>query len=280
MWAQQRRHAGQQSAVEMNLNKAEKRQQRWLDACRRGRAEEVQQLILEGADVSERNYGETVLISAAQYGHYRVVKILLDAGAEVEAVCRGPGSESYTALRWAVIGGHEKVARILLDAGAEVEECSNDRSTALIDAAERGHVGVAQMLLDAGADTISTGWDNQSGTALHLAAKKRNPAMVMMLLDNGAAVNVKNTQKERPLHLGAQHCASGSNVEVVLILLDAGADIAAIDSYGQSALARASAVLATSLPYQTERISYCKATGEVSISLDTTLLCPFDEFWS
>ncbi|KAJ1490923.1 ankyrin repeat-containing domain protein [Baffinella frigidus] len=251
----------------MNLNKAEKRQQRWLDACRRGQAEEVQQLILEGANVLKRNYGETVLISAAQYGNHRVVKVLLDAGAEVEAVSRAPGlgAERFTALRWAVSGGHEEVVRILLDAGADVAAtCPAASSTALLDATKRGDVGVVRILLDAGADVAVNlpGGGIFGGTALHMAAKKRCPQMVRMLLDKGADVNVENMQGHRPLHLAAEDPAMPGYpsvdppplVEVARMLLYAGADIAAITGYGATALTLALEALANSPPLQMERI--------------------------
>ena len=51
---------------------------------------------------------------AALYGHKKVVKILVEAGADVNAKRK----DGKTALRWATEEGHRGVAKILRNAGA------------------------------------------------------------------------------------------------------------------------------------------------------------------
>jgi ankyrin repeat protein len=51
-------------------------------------------------------------------GHFEVVKLLLDAGADIEAVMPLCGS---TSLYIASQKGHSEVVKILLDAGADKE---------------------------------------------------------------------------------------------------------------------------------------------------------------
>ena len=57
-----------------------------------------------------------------------------------------------TALHWASRDGHERMVQMLLDAGADVNAGSEKGVSALQWASASGHQGVIQMLLDAGAD--------------------------------------------------------------------------------------------------------------------------------
>jgi hypothetical protein len=67
-------------------------------------------LILERRDST----GQTLLNLAAEHGHQRMVKLLLDKGAEVHA----QGGDYGNALQAASYGGHEAVVKLLLDKGA------------------------------------------------------------------------------------------------------------------------------------------------------------------
>ena len=53
--------------------------------------------------------GITALMAAAQEGHERVVKLLLQRGAEINK----QKSDGFTALILAAIGGHDLLARLL-----------------------------------------------------------------------------------------------------------------------------------------------------------------------
>ncbi|KAF2678030.1 ankyrin [Lentithecium fluviatile CBS 122367] len=67
--------------------------------------------------LKKRNsYGEAVLYIAVEHGHQRMVKLLLDAGADVNA----QGGFYGNALQAASEGGHEQVVKLLLDTGANV----------------------------------------------------------------------------------------------------------------------------------------------------------------
>ena len=79
-------------------------------ASRKGRLEVIKLLLEAGADVNANN---NLALGASRKGHLEVVKVLLEAGADVHA-------EDDYALRRASRNGNLEVVRCLLDAGANV----------------------------------------------------------------------------------------------------------------------------------------------------------------
>ena len=74
--------------------------------------------------------------------------------------------------------------------------------------------------LSAGASVHSRGWSNY--TPLHMAAlNKRNPEVTTVLLNAGADVNARDKDNFTPLHLAAMT----NHPEVVTALLKAGSDV-------------------------------------------------------
>ena len=67
-----------------------------------------------------------VLHVAAQAGHVGVVRLLLAAGAAIDATMRAGQLASVTPLHLAVEAGHSEVVDLLIDAGSDV----NGRTTA------------------------------------------------------------------------------------------------------------------------------------------------------
>jgi len=91
-----------------------------------------------------------------------------------------------TALTYACCGGYEDVVRLLVDAGAELE-CHNENGhTPLMEAASGGHVGVAAILLDRGAG-INTHSNEFKESALTLACYKGTSGLSCMLVCSGTA---------------------------------------------------------------------------------------------
>merc|ERR1719247_1989602 len=78
--------------------------------------------------------------------------LLLDAGAEVNAVDRSHGG---SALHSAAQAGHAELCAKLLDRGAEVHGADNSGRAAVHHAASGGHAEVCAVLLDWGAELDS-----------------------------------------------------------------------------------------------------------------------------
>ena len=93
-------------------------------------------------------------------------------------------------------------------------------------AAERGYTVAAGNLLAAGAEC---------NTALHRAAWGGHPAMVRLLLDQGADIEIRDPADQTPLHK-ASLCGHEATIR---LLLDRGAEIDAMDCKEQSLLCAA-----------------------------------------
>ena len=93
-------------------------------------------------------------------------------------------------------------------------------------AAENGLTEIAAQLLDIGSDVNAR--DNFANTPLHLAV--RHPAMVELLLTRGARVDARNAFGDTPLHRAV------GDRRVVELLLAAGADARARNLFDKTPL--------------------------------------------
>lgn len=138
------------------------------------------ELAIEARDLSHR----TPLSYAAERGHCRIIRLLLDtAQVEVSPSHRQPGRSP---LAWAAASGHTAVVALLLDKGADVEgmDYSYGR-TALSFSAENGHEAVVSTLLDKGsaiADAKAQGESVKNRTPLSYAAGSGHAHIVAGLL--------------------------------------------------------------------------------------------------
>ena len=129
---------------------------------------------------------DTRLAMAAQQGDKDDVTALRKEKVDVN-VAPGDGT---TALHWAAWRGDVDIAKLLMKAGADLEATTRlGNLTPLMLAAKTGQAGTVNALLNAGADTKST--TVTGSTALMLAAAAGSVSAVKSLLDHGADVNAK-----------------------------------------------------------------------------------------
>jgi ankyrin repeat protein len=158
--------------------------------------------------------GVTLLMYAAAFGSPEAVRMLIDAGADVNA----KNSFDATALMWAA--GDPVKARILIEHGANVNAVSKMGRTPLIIAA--GHDGASEtvrLLLEKGADVRAK--DSFDVTSLHTAAGAGDLEIVRMLLDKGLDVNSTNKAGHTPLWMAV----TSDNLALVKLLLAKGASV-------------------------------------------------------
>jgi ankyrin repeat protein len=169
------------------------------------------ELVLERKDGD----GQTLLYLAAEGGHQRVVKLLLDKGADVNA----QGGDHGNALQAASVKGYEQVVKLLLDKGADVNAQGGDYDNALQAASVQGHEQVVKLLLDKGADVNAQG--GFYSNALQAASIKGREQVVKLLLDKGADINAQGRFYGNAL----QAASVKGHEQVVKLLLDKGADV-------------------------------------------------------
>ena len=117
-------------------------------ASREGRADVIRLLLQYNAEVNatdDANY--TPLHHASIFGHTVVAQILLENGADINAV-----SNYGTPLYLASSKGLFETARILLDRGADVSICGPSGQTPFQVATDRGHTEITKLLLEHGAN--------------------------------------------------------------------------------------------------------------------------------
>jgi ankyrin repeat protein len=85
------------------------------------------------------------LVKAAELGHEAMVRVLLEAGAEVDKGLATP-------LNIAAGEGHTEIVRLLIAAGADVNLTDSDDCRPLLEAAGNGHLDIVRLLVAAGAD--------------------------------------------------------------------------------------------------------------------------------
>ena len=152
----------------------------------------VKSLIAAGADVNVDLLNHPrVLTAACGSGDFTIVQLLLDSGADVNAL--GKKRRRYehivsyeaSALHRASKEGHESVARILLECGADTEREVETSGTPLQVAAGAGHVALVRVLLEAGANVDRNSFH---GTALSIASYNGHLGVVQELLRGGAEI--------------------------------------------------------------------------------------------
>ncbi|MEE1743299.1 ankyrin repeat domain-containing protein [Streptomyces sp. JV184] len=150
-----------------------------------GDVTEVARLLRQGAAVDgPSSDGRTALDLAAGRGHADVVRLLVEAGADLEQ--RAGEYEESTPLCLAAIRGHTEVVEVLLDAGAQLGAQGRLRYVPLVLAATTGADGYSEtvdLLLDCGADINAV---MKCRTALEWAVRFGQERMAHHLLSRGA----------------------------------------------------------------------------------------------
>ncbi|KAJ7835381.1 ankyrin repeat-containing domain protein [Mycena olivaceomarginata] len=165
------------------------------------------------------------MVAASERGQSNIVRLLLEHGANVNAV-----TKNYNALCAASFHGHVEVIQVLLEKGAEVNAMSGRYGSALQAASVRGNIGICQLLIEHGAEVNTVG--GEYGSALQAASVEGNLDICRLLVENGAGVNAAGGRFGSAL----QAASFGGNMEIVRLLLENGAEVNAADGEYGSAL--------------------------------------------
>jgi ankyrin repeat protein len=145
---------------------------------------------------ARNDFGDTPLHQAVIKGHYDVVLLLLQKGADVNA------RRQYTTWEYAAVLSGRPLDWVYRPSIGQTEVRVKDGETALHLAAQYGRYRIATLLIRAGA------WlnpkDHSGWTPLHWAAAQGHMIVVQLLVRAGARVAVKNYLGKTPVDLAAE----------------------------------------------------------------------------
>lgn len=170
-------------------------------AVQRNRLSAAKILLDSGADSNvPKDENKTALSWAAAEGSEESIDLLLkQPGIELDI----PDKFGHTPLLRAADAGHTKCVRMLLDKGASVKHADNKGMTALSLAAVQGHKVVAKLLLKNKAEINAQ--DKKGNTPLALAAERNRDAVVRFLLESGADAEIPDEDEETPFEKARDH---------------------------------------------------------------------------
>lgn len=227
-------------------------------------ADTAQLLLKAGADVNLANrYGVLPLHLAIGNNDLPMVKLLLAAGADANSIDAAGDSCLVMAIR----GGEQGIVEALLAQGARPDKSDKTfLQTPLMVAAREGHAGIVRLLLARGARVdaqtrtgptpafrlpasnsgskgegiVRGGWPERgerdptpgAKTALLYAAREGHLEVVKLLLEAGASLEKADADGVTPLLMAVLN----GQIPVAHHLLDRGANVRAMDWYGQTPL--------------------------------------------
>uniref|UniRef100_F6X8R1 Ankyrin repeat and SOCS box protein 3 n=1 Tax=Equus caballus TaxID=9796 RepID=F6X8R1_HORSE len=189
-------------------------------AAREGNLKVLRKLLKKGhsVDVAD-NRGWMPIHEAAYHNSVECLRMLIRADSS-ENYIKTKTFEGFCALHLAASQGHWKIVQILLEAGADPNATTLEETTPLFLAVENGQVDVVRLLLRHGANVNGShsmcGWN-----ALHQATFQENAEIIKLLLKKGANKECQDDFGITPLFVAAQYgkieslsilISSGANV--------------------------------------------------------------------
>jgi ankyrin repeat protein len=221
-----------------------------LKRAEKGDEDRVKKSLALGANVKvQTEHGWTALMKASLHGHHTIVKLLLDAGADVNhkgilhgetAFATAASNQDLPVLRALIAGGADinqgnmrgstplieaadvgnpEIVKVLIDLDADVNHKGRAGWTALMKACYHGHTDIASMLVGAGANVQDH--DELGNTALMFSAQEGHADAVRLLVEAGADLNHQSDSKATAV----MKAAFANHTEVLKFLLGAGAQL-------------------------------------------------------
>lgn len=175
--------------------------------------------------------GPKLLHTAVQKDEVEFAELLIKKDVEINQYIDGE-----TPLHRAVGQGNIRLVKLLIERGADISAAGKDGNSPLFYAFRRQgdyHLDAAQFLLAAGADVNAR--NTRGWRPIHVASGNTDPGGVKFLLEHGADPRIAADDGTTPLH----QASGMGHTEVIKLLLAAGADANTKDRDGWSPLSAA-----------------------------------------
>ena len=182
-------------------------------------------LITKGIDLNQvlTSEGQTALMAAVYYRRKEMTKILIENGADINAVDRnGKSVLMYAAETWA-----PEITRILIDNGANLDH-RNPQGQKAIDVAYNNDNYVAYIIIEIALGKSQNKYDQYLTAAVY----EDIPSLANILIQEGADVNAKYEGSVPLIHLAIRE----QSYEMFDLLIENGVNIRAEDDYGNQPL--------------------------------------------
>lgn len=157
--------------------------------------------------------GESPLIIASRYGNNKIVTLLIDDGANINAKDRG----KMSALDWAMINRHKDCVNTLIAKGAFVTD-GDTSSRPMVAAIVSRDFELADLLVAKGENVNSLAYNTMP--LIVWCAKNKNYEGVKYLISKGANINKRDTSGQNAL----DYALSNRDQPMIDILRPAKAD--------------------------------------------------------
>ncbi|XP_070691599.1 B-cell lymphoma 3 protein homolog [Pempheris klunzingeri] len=158
----------------------------------------VEVLLEAGADPAalDRN-GQTALHLCCEYDQRDCLSVVLSPSSSSTCL-EIRNYQGLSPLHLAVLRGHRDLARMLLDAGADINAMDiKSGQSPLMHAVESNNADMVHFLIESGCDVNSQSYSGN--TALHSACGRGQVDTVRLLLKSGADSSLKNYHNDTPV---------------------------------------------------------------------------------
>lgn len=171
-----------------------------------GKKSDILKLLCQcGADVTVRGPdGMTVLHLAAKIGNIAATQIILENYRQIATISKlqkfinSTDDGHWTALVWAAENGYAEIVNYLISLGADPNICDSENNTVLHWASLAGKLESIYPLMSNSDLNIQ---NIHGDTALHIASRQSKTKICMLLMGNGANMNIRNLANETPLNV-------------------------------------------------------------------------------
>jgi hypothetical protein len=200
----------------------------------------TQRLLLNGARVS-RGVAINWTVAAILLFNFCSVPGSITVGAAMRKVVlkeRNRELNNYLDFKYGYNGSEDQLIKVIAE-GADVNNLDFGKRPLAV--AARGQASKIKVLLGHGADPNLVEEQGSKNTVIFYVASGSNLDVLNLLLDHGAKVNVSGNEAHTPL----MNAARWGSPEIVAALLAHGAEVNARNIYGKTALTLALEIKAT-----------------------------------